>query len=415
MSTDNSTNRKPVKDYFSTVIRGTLFIWILLLAQPPLLLAQSKQELERRRIEQLKRIEEANRILRETSQEKGVSLGRLNAINAAIRNREELIRNTRKEIQYLNHNISETELIISALERDLADMKKEYARLIYQASKIHSSYNKLIFLFSSSSFNQFFRRLNYLRQYSNIRAIQFEEIEKTKQMLASENRRVMQQRKEKERALLLLEEETQKLNNLKEEKNKAIEELNKRERELRAKLQEEQKALAQLEEMIVNAVKEEIKKSGDSEGKKMVLTPEGAAVAKSFESNQGKLPWPVKVGFIAQPFGISEHPVLEKIYINNYGVKIQTQRGESVYAVFGGKVEKVFTVPGHGYAIMISHGNYFTSYSNLSQVLVKDGQEVQIGQKLGVALTDHDGVTTIQFYVYKNQTPLNPEDWLAKK
>lgn len=376
---------------------------------------QSKQELEKKRTAQLKRIEEINQILRETSQEKGVSLGRLNAINAAIRNREELIRNTKKELQYINQNISETQLIIEALSRDLYDMKKEYAQLIYQASKMHYAYNKLIFLFSSNSFNQFFRRISYLKQYANVRAIQFEEIEKTQSMLQLENQRIQQQRTEKEKALRLLEEETAQLSQLRKEKDQAIDQLNKKERELRAQLKTEQETLKNLENMIAEAVREEIRKSGDNEGKKMILTPEGEAVAKSFEANRGKLPWPVRIGFIAQPFGISEHPVLEKIYINNYGIKIQTQRGENVFAVFGGKVEKVFAVPGHGYAVMISHGDYFTSYSNLSQIEVKDGQQVVLGQRLGTALTDHDGITTIQFYVYKNQIPLNPEEWLAKK
>ncbi|HSZ25108.1 MAG TPA: M23 family metallopeptidase, partial [Cytophagaceae bacterium] len=139
------------------------------------------------------------------------------------------------------------------------------------------------------------------------------------------------------------------------------------------------------------------------------------ALSGSFTANEGKLPWPVVKGSIAQHFGKQSHPVLKGVYVDNLGIDIQTTKDESVRTVFQGKVITVAEVPGMNKVVMIQHGEYFTVYAKMKTVSVKVGDEVAYKQALGTVYTDKDEVTQLQFQIWKNNSKLDPENWLYKK
>ena len=149
------------------------------------------------------------------------------------------------------------------------------------------------------------------------------------------------------------------------------------------------------------------------------LTPEATALSNSFETNRGRLPWPVDKGYISQGFGTYKHPLEEKVTLENYGVDITTNPGTTVRSVFDGVVTKVFFVAGRNYNVMISHGAFFTVYSGLTSVSVKADQEVHTKQALGVAGPNDEGSTILNFQIWKvgksNQTSkLDPAQWIAR-
>jgi septal ring factor EnvC (AmiA/AmiB activator) len=126
-----------------------------------------------------------------------------------------------------------------------------------------------------------------------------------------------------------------------------------------------------------------------------------------FERNKGKLPWPVS-GTVSMTFG--RHEYIKGIWHDNAGVTIDVQSGAAVKAVFEGEVDAIMNI-GDVQAVMVRHGKYFTTYSNLSTVSVSKGERVGTGQLLGrvsdggqleFVLSDEKG---------RNQ---DPERWLRR-
>lgn len=144
------------------------------------------------------------------------------------------------------------------------------------------------------------------------------------------------------------------------------------------------------------------------------LTPEAAALSTSFENNRGKLPWPVEKGFISDAFGKHQHPVAEKVMIDNNGIDIRTSPNATARAVFDGVVTKVFYISGRNWNVLISHGRYYTLYSMLENVSVKADQQVHTKQSIGTVGVNDDGETIMNFQVWKEGSKLDPSGWIAR-
>ena len=144
------------------------------------------------------------------------------------------------------------------------------------------------------------------------------------------------------------------------------------------------------------------------------LTPEAAAISNSFESNRGKLPWPVEKGFISLGYGPYKHPIAEKVTLDNYGVNISTAPGATVRASFEGTVSKVFTMDGKQWNVLINHGRYSTLYMNLSKVTVKADQKVSTKQSIGSAAVNEDGESVINFQIWLEARKVDPGQWIAR-
>ncbi|MBY0424985.1 MAG: peptidase M23, partial [Cytophagales bacterium] len=159
---------------------------------------KSRNELEREKRENFKKIEETRKILEETKQKKSSTIGQLTALNAQISTRQNLINAYSREISMLEREIAETESVINAMQEDLGRLKKEYADMIYASYKAHNSLDKISFIFSSKSFNELFLRYQYMRQFSTARKKQVEAINKVKFTLDREITELQLKRDEKD-------------------------------------------------------------------------------------------------------------------------------------------------------------------------------------------------------------------------
>lgn len=144
-------------------------------------------------------------------------------------------------------------------------------------------------------------------------------------------------------------------------------------------------------------------------------TPEALALSESFETNRGKLPWPVARAIVLDPFGVHQHPVLDRITWENDGITLRTDEGASVRAIFDGEVASVFQLSGK-WNVMIKHGQYFTVYANLKDVSVQKGDQVKTLQSIGTVYTNsEENDAEMDFKIYKGSTPVNPESWLKSR
>ncbi|MBJ6119569.1 peptidoglycan DD-metalloendopeptidase family protein [Pontibacter sp. BT310] len=404
-----------------------LILLLLIVATPFAADAQkqkSKAQLEREKKENLNRIKEANRILKQTKAQKEASIGQLNAIKEKITVQKGVITNISREINYIESDVQETEGIVGSLQADLEKLKAEYADMIYAASKSSSNYNKLMFLFASDNFNQLVMRMRYLNQYSEARQKQVEQINKVQAVLTGQLTILEQKKREKKNLLTIQLTETKNLQNLKSQQDSVISRLGKQEQNLQREVAQRQQAVKKLDNLIADIVREEIARAAraaraagnkTSGSNKVTLTPETALISSSFAGNKGRLAWPVERGFISERFGRHNHPVLKGVVVENRGIDIQTSQGATARAIFEGKVVTVASVPGMNNIVMVQHGEYFTVYAKLKTVSVQTGETVKLKQSIGTVYTDSDGTSELQFQVWKNSETLNPQSWISPK
>jgi septal ring factor EnvC (AmiA/AmiB activator) len=337
-------------------------------------------------------------------------------LNQRITQQESLIKSIKNEISFLDYDISENNQIIQALEKDVDKLKNEYAAMIFSAQKASGKIDKLTFLFSANSFDQLMMRLKYMEQYGKARQSQAEAIAKVQQILR-EQVNVTEQKRNEQNTLLADEvKENTELTNLKNKQRQVVRSLEKQEKQLRKDLEATKKAVAELDNLIAKIIKEELERAArearEKEGKKgKEISDAVIALSNSFEENKNKFPWPVS-GFVSQKFGRQKHPVLKGIEIQNDGVNIQTKQGEEVRTIFKGEVSRIAFTPGMGNTIIIKHGDYFTVYTGLKDISVKQGEQVSNNQEIGKVLSNGEGISELRFQIRKNFDALNPQEWL---
>ncbi|HEY5691195.1 MAG TPA: peptidoglycan DD-metalloendopeptidase family protein [Cyclobacteriaceae bacterium] len=390
-----------------------ILVFLFLLITFAAIAQKTKTQLQKEKLENLKKIEETEKILAETGQQKKNSIGELVALNQRINQQERLIKSIQNEINLLNDDINKNTEIINALEDDLAKLKEEYAAMLLSAQKATGKINKLMFLFSSASFDQLLMRLKYMEQYSVARKDQAEVITRIQKILSNQVKETQNIKKEKSALLADQIKQNNRLASLKQKQNSLVKSLEKEEKKLKIELDKTKKAIAKLDKLINDIIKEELERAArEARNARANRSAEASVTLSStFEGNKSKFPWPAS-GFISQKFGRQTHPVLKRIILQNDGVNIQTKQNEKVKAIFDGEVRAVAFIPSIGNSVIISHGDYFTVYSGLKEVTVNKGQKVNINQELGQVLTNADGISELRFQIRKNTEPMDPELWL---
>ncbi|NAS10929.1 murein hydrolase activator EnvC family protein [Poritiphilus flavus] len=399
----------------------TIFCCLLLLGFLSYGQTGEQKELEARRAQLQKEIKDINRLLFAEKKQKGTVLDQMEGLDQKINVRQELIRVTNRQYNLLNRQINANIRNISKLREDLESLKEEYAHMIRKSYQNRSQQSRILFLLSSENFFQAFKRLQYLKQYTKFRKEQGEQIVAKTEELTALNRDLGEQRKEKEqlivenkraRAQMMKEIKAQKelLKTIRQNESKYASAIDKKKKEAR-------EIDRQIERLIRSAIAASNKKAGKttSSASKFVLTPEAALVADNFSANKGKLIWPVAKGIKKQGFGIYKDAVYPGIKHQSNGVIIATDKGARARAVFEGEVIAILAIPGGSKGVQIKHGNYISTYYNLSNLYVKKGDKVATKDELGEIYTNRfNGLTQLKFYLYKDATRLNPEDWIYR-
>ncbi|MGY6744459.1 MAG: murein hydrolase activator EnvC family protein [Cecembia sp.] len=385
---------------------------------------KTRAQIEKEKADIQKKLLEFDQILKKTSESKKVSVGQLNAVNQQLQNRINYISTLNGEMRLLETEIRDTEKQITSLEKDLKNLKEEYAGMVYTSSKLNRGTTMTAFVFSSETFKQFFMRLRYLKQYSDARKKQVDQIHKVSEELLVQRRSLEDKRKDLQAVLSQEEQQKQQLDKAKSEQQRIVNSLNQQEQDLRKQIAAAKKQQENLNRMLREIIEEDRKRAeaaarrpastaNRASGSSIPLTPEAAALSSSFANNRGRLPWPVESGFISRPFGTHPHPTIKGITEDNDGVDIQTTPNASVRAVFDGEVIKIGTIPGYGGTIVVRHGEYYTMYSKLKVISVKSGEKVKAKQVLGQVYTNREGVAEVHFETWKGLQPMNPSIWLA--
>lgn len=394
---------------------------------------QTKEELQAKKAKIQKEIQLTNTLIRKAKQQKSQSLNTLSTLNKQISSRDEVIKTldleikmTLIQIEQLKEEITQTQQSIKDQNKLLDTLKNEYAQMIRHAYFNRNSYDRLAFIFSANSYNQAFKRLRYLQQYSQFRAKQVEDIKQLEKSLSQE---LLSLKRQKVLLTVAKNERNQSLDESKVEKtlltqeklsqNNILTSLKKKEKQLKKDLKSKQQAAKNLDNKIKKIIAEEIRKAKEKATQNgsptFSLTPEEQQLSDNFNANKGKLPWPVERGVIIERFGIQKHPVLSGIETLNNGIKITTEEGITVRSIFQGNVSRIIDIPGSGKAVILSHGEYFTVYSGLSEVFVRRGQTIDLKETIGLVLTKSTTQESIiELQIWKGSEKMDPSAWLYK-
>ncbi len=372
--------------------------------------AQDRENLEKKKQETEKEIAITNKLLEETAANRKSSYNRLLILKKRISLRSNLIQTLTAEVDLLDREIHGKKENINKLEKELKKLKEEYAKLIYFAYKNRNSYDRLLFVLSAEDFNQAYRRMKYLQQYTSYRRNQARKIFNTQKALEYEIDELQLMRSDKQEVLQKKLREKNLLNLEQTRESKDILALKRREDELRRKLNEKIRIKNKLEKEIAALIEREAAKNTFYKD----LNDFEANIDSRFRQQKGSLPWPVEEGVIIENFGEHWHPVLKGVRVNNEGIDIKVSGSTAVRAIFDGEIKRVFAIPGANISVIIRHGHYLTVYSNLVNVRVKTGDKIQASELLGNVFTspgdEESGVLHLR--VYEENKKLDPALWI---
>lgn len=194
----------------------------------------------------------------------------------------------------------------------------------------------------------------------------------------------------------------------------SLSEINTKSGKLSSEIRKKQSQINKLQQRIQAIIAEEARKNR--------ATPKSAAqeeyianLSGRFDQNKGLLPYPVRGGVIVDRYGVHPHATQKGLMVNNKGVNIASGSGAEVRAVFEGDITQIVFVQGLNNTVIIRHGNYLTTYSNLASVNVKTGDKVTLNQVIGrLSNSDDSDDCVLHFEIWKETENLNPEQWLRR-
>ena len=380
-------------------------------------LAAQNQSLDALR-DEIRRAEEeiraTNELLAKTKKDKQVTQNQLKLIQNRIRNRKQIIANLEKQTQVINGDIGTKNDTVHAMQNELTQLRKEYADMVYAAYKNYKLNNFLVFLFASKDFNDATRRISYMRRYNRMRQQKAEQI---KSVADSLHVQIGELENRKAELTKVRDTRTQEVSSLgKDEKQyqSSLSEINTKSGKLSSEIRKKQSQINKLQQRIQAIIAEEARKNR--------ATPKSAAqeeyianLSGRFDQNKGLLPYPVRGGVIVDRYGVHPHATQKGLMVNNKGVNIASGSGAEVRAVFEGDITQIVFVQGLNNTVIIRHGNYLTTYSNLASVNVKTGDKVTLNQVIGrLSNSDDSDDCVLHFEIWKETENLNPEQWLRR-
>jgi murein hydrolase activator len=430
--------------YFFNIVFFT-FLGLIVRAQ------ETREELEKQRVQLKKEMEQTQKMLNSNKAKTKENLVQWKLINNKVNLQNRIIENIGKDINILDDNIYTNQREITRYNKLLDTLKEEYAKSMVYAYKNRNNYDFLSFIFSAASFNDAIKRIAYLKYYRTYREKQGENILRTQALRKQRINELGGIRVKKTEVLQTKDKELEALASQKTEKDRIMNELKKQGKELNNQLTAFKKQNAKVERAIAAAIKKarddarkaSLKKSKEEEIKRLadtknsnetntktvkpvirneepVKAPEGVLLNagnielnENFVKNRGSLPWPVDKGIPILHFGRNQLP--SGSFIDVTGVTVSTDIGSNVKSVFDGVVSTIVFIE-EMQVVIIQHGQYFSTYSNLGTVFVKTGQNVKTGQVIGKAAANLDGNGAIDLYINDEKGKnIDPEKWLKRK
>ncbi len=349
-------------------------------------------------------------------------------------------------LRLLDNNIYTLQKDINKYNRMLDTLKQEYAKSMVYAYKNRSSYDFLNFIFAADNFNDAIKRISYLKSYRSYREMQGQNILRTQELRKKKIEEISGVKVKKKSTLVVQNKEVANLETQKKEQDRILNELKKKGGDLTKQMTAKQRQMKKVSNAIAAAIKkaqEDAKREAIAKAKALekkeketkvsnvpntnttdtktksvakkesiLLNSENLELNANFERNRGALPWPVDNGYVLMHYGNNKLPSGGDMVITC--TSIASSVGTPVKVIFDGEVISVNTNDEQPF-VVIQHGKYFTTYTNLSGINLSKGQTVKRGQVIGRVAPNYDGDGSMDFYMSTETGFVDPEKWLRRK
>ncbi len=374
--------------------------------------AQDTKAAEQKKEKLEKEIALINKQLSSNSSKSRSALSTYNLVSKKVENRQEILRQSKRKEKECADKIYLKQREINALQASYDTLAAHYERLVLGAYKNRDAKIWYMYILSSEDLSQAYRRYGYFKSLASQIGEEARRMEETRAKLTQERDALQRLRAEQKAVSAQTQQELKKLQGEQAESKALVGKLKKEKSRYQKELAAKKKQVDALDREIARLVREAVSggkssKGGKSSGKTVI----DEKLAAEFSKNKGKLPWPAD-GPVVDSFGERYHPVYKNVKLpRNNGVSIALSPGTTVKCVFDGVVKQVLVMPGYNQCVLVQHGNYFTFYCKLKNVVVKSGQKLKTGQDIGTVDTINRD-TQLHFQIWKDTTPQDPELWL---
>ena len=432
-------------------MRKTLLLLTLVISISSFAQTAKIKELEQQRKDALREISNTDKLLRETKKTTTNLLDRIKLISNQIFSRQKVLGLLEQEVSGISAEEIQIGKEIVILEAELKAKQANYAKAIDAMQRNRQGENKLLFILSGKSLTESYRRMRYLREYSEWRSQQADEIKEKSETLKERKEALKKVKTEKVTLINLRSSEQNKLKNEETNYQQEVSEAQSKQKDLQKILTQKRKQAEALDRQIAKLIAEEVARQ-EREAKRIAeekaraeaaknnnattnnknktrtrssdsrtttrtpvatSTPENITLSNNFAANKGRLPYPISGNAtITTRFGTHQHSKWN-VTTSSGGIDIRSQAGADAKSVFNGEVTYVAAIPGYNTCIIVRHGNYYTFYGNIQSIYVKQGDTVKTGQSLGKVYTDPDtGYSQMHFQLWQGTNKMNPEPWL---
>ena len=390
------------------------FVIILLVLMGNLLVAQSRQELEKQRLKIIKDIEKTSKALDNNKKTQEKNITQLKALEEQVSSRKSLINNLQSEVKLNEKLITQNESKIQELRQRHAALKDQYDKILRINYLKKLSNSKWSYLLSSESLNNLLVRWRYIHQFDQFTKQKMKEIQSLTGEIQLTNETIAQDR---EKNLKAMEQTTTNMKTLEKEqkeKDALVKKLALEEDKLKANLKNREKEREKLNVAIEKIIIAALEKAREKQKSDENLVKKKEVDNSGFAKNKGALSWPVSKGKITGAFGTHPHPTIKNVQISNNGIDFTLPSGDNVVCVYDGEVVGVTNIPGFKNMVIIKHGSYYTVYSKLDNVVISKGQQIKRGQTIGNVEVNEEGVAEVHFELWKDKSKMNPQPWFNR-
>ena len=384
-------------------------------------------------------ISETSKKLKAKNLETRKTLGELSKINGEIARKSTEISAVTVQVDSLNRSIKSAADTLDRLSQRRDRLKQSYINALRDMQGSGESLSFVGFVFSSSSFREAMARMRYVGEYGRWHNRRQQELRDLSDEITRRKADLSTTYTQRERSLAQLNQSRRSLEVRKTDADKLVAKLKKEQSSLRSVLKENERRMRRLDNELDRLIAEEQRRRereaaekeaakggkggapSKSKGKSASPTPSAKVLIAeadrkmngSFESNRGRLLFPVKGSYtIVKGFGRNKHTQLEHVETINNGIDIGVSPGTSARCIFDGVVSAIFRQEGFGNIVMVRHGSYLSVYANLSSISVRQGQKLSANEQIGSIGKDENGRNVMHFELRRERSKLNPLEWV---
>lgn len=432
------------------MLRGVAFLISLLLGGSVCTLsAQSSRKiksLQNQKKEIQQSLNRSRKELKSTEKTVSTKLRDIDMLANQLENRQRYIDTMEVQIEKVSRRVAALEKSVSQAERELEDKKADYVRALRYARACRSVNSPLLFILSSRSVTQIYRRSRYAKEYADYQRKLADEIVRKRNALLAQKNDLLAMKAEKNRLMSECLAQKALLQQQHDKERQNVSGLRKRQKALEEEVKQQRRQLSDLDRKIDQLVAYEVEQArkraeaarrkaeqqkkkeqkrysssaSSSKGSSAIpdeykwITPQDRELNGSFVRNKGRLPVPITGSYmLGSRFGTYNVPGLKGVKLDNKGTNYVGRPGAMARSVFDGEVSAVFQF-GTSKNVLVRHGSYISVYCNLSSVRVTQGQKVKTRDILGTVENDGSGHCVLHFQLRKEKEKLNPEVWIGR-